>query len=66
MSDWDEWDQTDDYISVPILSLSCGEKEQETGSPDLKIASEEWQVPMKRVESTCLKTRGGKWTVQQV
>ena len=34
-------------------------KTPETESPDLKRTSEEWQVPMKRVESTCVKTRAG-------
>ena len=36
--------------------MSCGEKHPETESPDLKMTSEEWQVPMKRLKSTCIKT----------
>ena len=60
MNEWDEWDQTDDYTSVPIVLMSCGAKQPETESPDRKMASEEWQVPMKRVKSTGIKTRAGK------
>ena len=56
MSEWDEWDQTDECTNVAILSMSCGEKQPETKSPALKMTSEEWQVPMKRVRSTCIKT----------
>ena len=59
MNEWDGWDQTDEYTSVPLLSMSCGEQQPETESPDLKITSEEWQVPMKRLKSTCLKTITG-------
>ena len=59
MSEWDEWDQTEDYTSLPLLSMSCGEKQPETESPDLKITSEEWQVQMRRVKSTRVKTRAG-------
>ena len=50
INEWAEWDQTDKYTSVPILSMSCGEKQPETESPDLKITS---------VKSTCIKTRAG-------
>ena len=35
MSEWDEWDQTDEYTSVSILSMSCGQAQPETESPDL-------------------------------
>ena len=59
VSDWGEWDQAHEYNSVPIPSVSCGEKQPDTESPDLKITSEEWQVPLKRVKSTCTKTRAG-------
>ena len=59
MSEWDEWDETDEYTNVPIPSMSCGEKQPETESPDRKMASEEWQVPMKRVKSMGIKTRAG-------
>ena len=43
---------------MPILSM-LWRKLPETEAPDLQIASEEWQVPMKRVKSTCIKTRAG-------
>ena len=52
-----EWDQTDEYTSVPIPSMSCGEKQPETESPGPKITSEEWEVPLERVKSTCTETR---------
>ena len=26
MNEWDGWDQTDEYTSVPLLSMSCGEQ----------------------------------------
>ena len=45
----------DEYTSVAKPSVSCGE----TQSPDRKMASEEWQVPMKRVKSTGIKTGEG-------
>ena len=54
MSEWDEWDQTEDYTSVPISSMSCGERQSETNPAD------QWQVLVKRVKSTCVKTRAGK------
>ena len=47
------WDQTEDYTSMPLLSMRCGEKQPETESPD------QWQVLVKRVKSTCVKTRAG-------
>ena len=55
MTECDECDQNDEYYSVPIQSLSCGEIESQV----LKMASEEWQVPVKRVTSTCIKTKAG-------
>ena len=34
-----EWDETDEYTSVPILSMSCGQEQPETESSDLNVAS---------------------------
>ena len=53
VNEWDEWDQTEDYSSVPLLSMSRGEKQSETEPPD------QWPVPVKRVKSMCVKTRAG-------
>ena len=50
MNERDEWDQTEDHTSVPILSMSCGEKQSEANPAD------QWQVPVKRVKSICVKT----------
>ena len=58
MSEWDGWDQIDECSSVPILSMSCGEKHPEIESPDLKITPEEGQVLMKRVKSMSIKKSG--------
>ena len=52
-----ELNQTDEYTSVPIPSMSCEEKQPETESPGSKITSDEWEVPVERVKSTCTKAR---------
>ena len=53
MNEWDDWDQTEDYTSVPLLSMSCEERQPETESSD------QWHVSVKRVKSTRVKTRTG-------
>ena len=35
------------------------EKQPKTESPDPKMTPEEWQIPMKRVKSTCITTTAG-------
>ena len=30
MNEWDDWDQTEDFTEVPIMSMGCGEKQSET------------------------------------
>ena len=54
MNERDEWEKTEDYTSVPLLLMSCGEKQPETEFPD------QCQVPVKRVKTTCVKTRASK------
>ena len=54
---WEERDVTDEITSEPILSMGCGEIQPKTESPDPKMTPEEWQIPMKRVKSTCTKFR---------
>ena len=57
MNVWEERDVTDEITSEPILSMGCGEIQPKTESPDPKMTPEEWQIPMKRVKSTCTKFR---------
>ena len=55
MSELDEWDQNDEYNTNPVDGI--WRKKSEIESQNLKTTSEEWQVPMRRVKSTCIKTR---------
>ena len=57
----DEWNQNDEDCSVPILSLRFGETQRERESTVPMMASEEWQVPVQRLKSICIKTSSGSW-----
>ena len=56
--EWEEWDQTDEYTSVPILSMGCGEtaKNRITRPEDdaRGVANSD-----EAVESTCITTTAG-------
>ena len=53
MNEWYECDQTEDCNNMPLLSMSCGERQPENEPTDYR------QVPARRVKLTCTKTTAG-------
>ena len=59
MNEWEERDLTDEFTSVCQSCRWVVEKQPKTESPDPKMTPERWQIPMERVESTCIITTAG-------